>query len=86
MTSSGALTSTRTSLSQALPSIELDRLVYFEKHAHIRDAIAREKQINSWRREKTMALIESLNPKWRDLSLDWQLDDRSQRADKIAAR
>jgi putative endonuclease len=64
----------------------LDRLVYFEVHAHIRDAIAREKQIKSWRRETKMALIESLNPKWRDLSLDWQLDDRSQRADKIAAR
>jgi hypothetical protein len=57
----------------------LDRLVYFEDHADIREAIVREKQITSWRREKKMALIESLNPKWRDLSLDWNMDDRSQR-------
>ena len=57
----------------------LDRLVYFEDHADIRGAIDREKQIKSWRREKKMALIESLNPKWKDLSLDWNMDDRSQR-------
>jgi putative endonuclease len=50
----------------------LDRLVYLAEHAAIRDAIEREKQIKSWRREKKVALIESLNPSWRDLSLDWQ--------------
>lgn len=60
----------------------LDRLVYFEEHADIRDAIEREKQIKSWRREKKIALIESLNPRWRDLSLDWHLDDRSQSSEK----
>ncbi|MBV8358014.1 MAG: GIY-YIG nuclease family protein [Deltaproteobacteria bacterium] len=60
----------------------LDRLVYFEEHADIRDAIEREKQIKSWRREKKVALIESLNPKWRDLSLDWQLDAHSRTSDK----
>ena len=41
----------------------------------IRDAIERQKQIKSWRRKKKVALIESLNPKWRDLSRDSQLDD-----------
>jgi putative endonuclease len=51
----------------------VDRLVYFEEHADIRVAIEREKQIKSWRREKKMALIESRNPKWRDLSLEWRL-------------
>ena len=60
----------------------LDRLVYFEQHADIRDAIEREKQIKSWRREKKVALIESLNPKWRDLSLDWHRYDRSLPLDK----
>ena len=40
----------------------LDRLVYFEEHRDIRDAITREKQIKSWRREKKLALIESVNP------------------------
>ena len=48
----------------------LDRLVYFEEYPDIRDAIAREKQIKSWRREKKLRLIESLNSKWSDLSLD----------------
>jgi putative endonuclease len=50
----------------------LDRLIYFEEHPDIRDAISREKQIKSWRRKKKLTLIELLNPKWRDLSLDWQ--------------
>ncbi len=49
----------------------LDRLVYFEEHSDIRAAIEREKQIKSWRREKKVALIESVNLNWRDLSLDW---------------
>jgi putative endonuclease len=34
-------------------------------------AIEREKQIKAWRRSKKVAPIESVNPKWRDLSLDW---------------
>lgn len=50
----------------------LDRLVYFEQHTDIRVAIEREKQIKSWRREKKLALIESINARWRDLSLDWR--------------
>ena len=64
----------------------LDRLVYFERHADIHEAIEREKQIKSWRREKKLALIESLNLKCRDLSLDWHLDNVSQPSDKIASR
>ena len=49
----------------------ISRLVYFEVFGNIRDAIAREKQLNSWRREKKITLIESLNPSWRDLSEAW---------------
>ena len=45
----------------------LDRLVYFEHTPDVRAAIAREKQIKRWRREKKVALIESVNPMWRDL-------------------
>ena len=45
-----------------------DRLVYFEGFEDIRVAIAREKQLKGWRRAKKIALIESLNPAWRDLS------------------
>jgi|GEM_PF-1102620 len=43
------------------------RLVYFEEHQSIRDAIHREKVIKKWRREKIISLIESMNPEWSDL-------------------
>jgi putative endonuclease len=42
-----------------------------ETFGDVRDAIAREKQIKSWRRSKKIALIKSMNPKWRDLCEDW---------------
>ena len=47
------------------------RLVYYEAYDDIRDAIAGEKQIKGWRRSEKVALIESQNPDWRDISLDW---------------
>jgi putative endonuclease len=50
----------------------LDKLVYYEMTSDVRSAIAREKQIKGWRREKKLALIESLNPTWRDLGEDWR--------------
>jgi len=46
-------------------------LVYYEATTDIRSAITREKQIKGWRRSKKIALIESANPQWRDLSEDW---------------
>jgi putative endonuclease len=49
----------------------ITRLVYFETTTDIRAAIAREKQIKGWRRSKKIALIESMNPEWRDLAEDW---------------
>ena len=48
------------------------KLVYFEPFGDIRYAIAREKQLKRWRREKKVTLIEQMNPKWRDLSLDFR--------------
>ena len=47
------------------------RLVYYEMFGNPRVAIAREKQIKAWRRSKKVALIESVNPKWLDLSEEW---------------
>jgi putative endonuclease len=44
------------------------KLVWFEPHAEVRSAISREKEIKTWRRSKKVALIESLNPQWNDLS------------------
>jgi putative endonuclease len=46
------------------------RLVYFECTNDVRSAIAREKQIKGWTRAKKVALIESMNDEWRDLSVD----------------
>jgi putative endonuclease len=47
------------------------RLVYWEKFGSVGKAIAREKQLKRWRREKKIWLVESVNPKWRDLALEW---------------
>ena len=49
----------------------ITRLVYFEVTQDIHAAIAREKQIKGWLRAKKMALIESANPEWKDLSVGW---------------
>jgi len=49
----------------------VERLVWYQIFGDIRDAIAREKQIKRWRREKKITLIESLNPTWQDLSEEW---------------
>jgi putative endonuclease len=49
---------------------KVDCLVYFETYTDIRKAQFREKQIKSWRREKKIALIRSMNPSWLDLSKD----------------
>jgi putative endonuclease len=45
------------------------QLVYFEEFRDVRDAIAREKQIKGWRRDKKVALVESFNPRWDNLSV-----------------
>jgi putative endonuclease len=49
----------------------ITKLVYYEAGDNINVAIAREKQIKGWLRAKKIALIESVNPEWRDLSEDW---------------
>ena len=45
----------------------VSRLVYFEIHADVRAAIAREKQIKGWLRDRKIRLIEINNPNWNDL-------------------
>lgn len=47
------------------------KLVYFEHTYDANSAIQREKTLKKWRRSKKDALIESLNPSWRDLSENW---------------
>ena len=43
------------------------RLVFYERYERMDEAIAREKQIKGGSRAKKIALIESMNPDWRDL-------------------
>ena len=45
----------------------LDRLIYAESYPEARDAIAREKQLKGWRREKKVGLVNASNPGWQDL-------------------
>ena len=47
------------------------RLVYYEVYGSIYAAIRREKQLKGWTRAKKIALIESMNPRWTDLSESW---------------
>lgn len=46
-------------------------LMYFEEFGDIRDAIAKEKQLKSWRRQWKIDLIHSVNPEMKDLSEDF---------------
>ncbi len=47
------------------------KLVYVETTSDVSAAIERERQIKSWRRSKKIALVEAMNPGWRDLTVDW---------------
>jgi putative endonuclease len=46
------------------------KLVYYDMCEDIESAILREKQIKGWARKKKVSLIESMNPEWKDLSLE----------------
>ena len=43
------------------------RLVYYEMHETMEDAIRRESQLKKWRRAWKVRLIQSVNPEWSDL-------------------
>ncbi len=49
----------------------VSKLVYFESTNDINAAVTREKQIKGWTRAKKVALIESINHYWQDLSEGW---------------
>jgi putative endonuclease len=58
----------RRGLSIHTGQYNITRLVYLESFDAAPDAIAREKQLKKWRREKKVALIDAANPEWLDLS------------------
>ena len=45
----------------------INKLLYFEEYDNPKDAIAREKQLKGWRREKKINLIKKVNPEMDDL-------------------
>ena len=49
----------------------VNRLVYYEEYDYVYNAIAREMAIKGWRRDRKVALIESMNASWDDLSAGW---------------
>jgi putative endonuclease len=51
----------------------INQLVYFEEYGSILEARAREHAVKRWRRVWKIALIEKMNPSWRDLSLELML-------------
>jgi len=51
----------------------ITKLVYYEEGQDKNAALAREKQIKEWSRDKKIALIESKNPEWKDLSVGWEV-------------
>lgn len=53
----------------------ITQLVYYEETSDVHSAINREKQIKGWLRRKKIELIETMNPKWTDLSADWYDDE-----------
>lgn len=48
-----------------------DILVYFEEFEKVNDAFEREKQLKAGNRKRKETLINSINPGWHDLSLNW---------------
>ena len=43
------------------------RLIWFEEHGDVDEAILREKRIKRWKRSWKLELIEKENPEWQDL-------------------
>ena len=48
--------------------LRLTRLVWYEVASNMSAAMKRERQIKAWSRPKKVALIQSVNPNWDDLS------------------
>jgi putative endonuclease len=49
----------------------VNKLVYFEETQDVTAALAREKEIKKWQREKKNQLVNRMNPNWEDLSAEW---------------
>jgi putative endonuclease len=54
----------------------LHRVVWIEHFRNVGDAIACEKKLKGWRRSRKIALIQQTNPRWLDLSNDWDQEPK----------
>ncbi len=61
----------RAGLSKFTAKYGMKKLVYYEPVTDPGSAIAREKEIKGWLRDRKIALIETDNPEWDDLSETW---------------
>ncbi len=50
----------------------VNKLVYFEYTSDVNSAIAREKEIKGWTRQKKNQLVEVVNPLWKDLAEEFK--------------
>ena len=67
----------RKSMAGFTSKYNVGQLVYAEETDDVNAAIRREKQIKGWLRAKKIALIESVNPEWEDLSEAWFARDEA---------
>jgi putative endonuclease len=61
----------------------VDKLVYYENHKYINDAIQRESNIKAWKRKWKLELIEKNNKDWKDLFYDLINDNELKELRKI---
>jgi len=64
----------------------VNKLVYYEETNDVLGALAREKEIKKWRREKKNNLEVAVNPEWKDLSDGWFEIPHFVRDDKLGGR
>lgn len=57
--------------SEFCAKYRIRHLVYVERCSRPREAIAREKQLKRWRRDRKIALVTEANPNWDDLAVRW---------------
>ena len=50
----------------------INQLLFFEEFSSVYEALDAEKRIKGWMRKKKLALIREANPKFKDLSEDWE--------------
>ena len=57
--------------SEFTQKYNVHQLVYYESTNSVTVAIEREKQLKVWTRAKKVAVIEQMNPEWKDLASEW---------------